>query len=189
MVSTSKLYSFLYILEHYSFKMFCALSPYFDREPSPFMYFVYLSGVRCFSPSPKKTHIRALILPRLLLLWDYLIFFVNRVYEFPFVRLFLTRCRLFQSILALLFFLRFWLMLEAASPWFGTKFSRLWCCLPRRWFAVNSPCSSWFSRSDFWWSNIYALFHNSRTVPWFADFVSPPLPSYPFHYVCQSKFG
>ena len=159
-------------MEHYSFKMFCALSPYFDREPSPFMYFVYLSGVRCFSPSPKKTHIRALILPRLLLLWDYLIFFVNRVYEFPFVRLFLTRCRLFQSILALLFFLRFWLMLEAASPWIGTKFGRLWCCVSRCWFAVNSPCSSWFSRSGFWWSDIYDLFHSSRTVPWFADFVS-----------------
>ena len=124
-VSTSKLYSFLYILEHYSFKMFCALSPYFDREPSPFMYFVYLYGVRYFSPFPKKTHIRALILPRLLLLWDYLIFFVNRVYEFPFVRLFLTRCRLFRSILALLFFLRFWLMLGAASPWVVTNFSRL----------------------------------------------------------------
>ena len=124
-VSTSKLYSFLYILEHYSFKMFCALSPYFDREPSPFMYFVYLYGVRYFSPFPKKTHIRAFILPRLLLLWDYLIFFVNRVYEFPFVRLFLTRCRLFRSILALLFFLRFWLMLGAAYPWVVTNFSRL----------------------------------------------------------------
>ena len=87
------------------------------------------------------------------------------------MRFFFTRCRLFWSILALLFFLRFWLILGAASPWVGTKFSRLWCCLLRRWFSVNSFCLSWFSRSDFWGSNIYAPFHSSRRVPWFVDFV------------------
>lgn len=92
--------------------MFCAIFLYFDREPSLFMYFVYLSGVRYFSPSPKKTHFCALVLPRLLLMWDYLISVVNRIYEFPFVRLFLTCCRLFRSILTLLFFLRCWLMLD-----------------------------------------------------------------------------
>ena len=108
--------------------------------------------------------------------------------------------------MALLFFLRFWLMLGAASPWIETKFSRLWCCLPHRWFAINSPCSSWFSRSDFWWSDIYALFHSLGMVPWFADFVLYPLPfmffhlvaafitarisgGSPFRYVCQSRFG
>ena len=29
--------------------MFFALYPYFDLEPSPSMYFVYFSGVQCFS--------------------------------------------------------------------------------------------------------------------------------------------
>ena len=78
----------------------------------------------------KNTHLHALVLSHLLLLWDYLIFVVNRVYEFSFVRLFLMLCRLFWSVLALLFFFRFWLMLGAASPLVGTKFSRLWCSLP-----------------------------------------------------------
>ena len=181
----------------------CHLPIFWPRTVTIYVFRLFF---RCFSPSPKKTHLRTLVLPRLLLLWDYLISVVNQVYEFLFVRLFLTRCRLFRSILALLFFLRFWLMLGAASPWVWTKFSRLWCCLPRRWFAVNSPCSSWFSKSGFWWSDIYALFHSSMTVPWFADFDLFPLSSMFFHlvtafitacisggspirYVCQSKFG
>ena len=50
---------------------------------------------------------------------------------------------LFQSILVL-FFLRFWLKLETTSRWVGSEFSFHWCCFPRRWFAVNSLCSSWF---------------------------------------------
>ncbi|KAF2547414.1 hypothetical protein F2Q70_00021319 [Brassica cretica] len=75
------------------------------------------------------------------------------------------RRMMFRSILALLFFLRFWLMLGAASPWIET---------------------------------------NSGMVPWFADFVSSPLPfmlfhlvaafitarisgGSPFRYVCQSS--
>ncbi|KAF3502109.1 hypothetical protein F2Q69_00044744 [Brassica cretica] len=87
----------------FSFRHFCfgfsvlvshSPFPQFDLEPLPSMYFVYFSGVngvRCFAPSPEVAHLRALVLPRLLL-------------------------SLFQSILALLFFLKFWLMLEAASP-------------------------------------------------------------------------
>ena len=135
-------------MEHYSFKMFCAISPYFDSEPSPSMNYFYLFGVRCFSPSPEKdspscscsslhsSHVK---------LFDIC---CDRVYEFVVVWLFSRRCRLFRSILALLFFLRFWLM-GAASPWVGTEFSLLRCCLPRRWFAVDSPWSSWLSRSVF----------------------------------------
>lgn len=60
----------------------------------------------------------------------------------------------------LLFFLRVWLML-------GTTF-------PCRWLAVDSPWSSWFSRSGFCWSNFYVLFHCSRTAPQLVDFFSLP---------------
>ena len=50
----------------------------------------------------------------------------------------------------LLFFLRFWLMLGTASPWVGSEFCRLWCCLPGRWLSVDSLCSSWFSILVIW---------------------------------------
>ena len=33
------------------------------------------------------------------------------------------------------------------------------------------------SRSSFWCSDFYALFHSSKTAPYFADFVSSPFPS------------
>ncbi|KAF3555347.1 hypothetical protein F2Q69_00011540 [Brassica cretica] len=44
--------------------------PSFDLDPSPSMYFVYLYGVQCFSPSLEKTHLRALVFPHLLFLSD-----------------------------------------------------------------------------------------------------------------------
>ena len=46
--------------------MFFALSPYFDLEPSPSMYFVYLSCVWFFSPTPEKGPPPSLVLPCLL---------------------------------------------------------------------------------------------------------------------------
>ena len=81
---------------------------------------------------------------------------------------FLRRCMLFRSMLVL-FFLRFWLRLETRSRWVGSEFSCHWCYFPRHWFAVNSLCSSWFSRSGFWWSDFYALFQleDGSTVCWF----------------------
>ena len=83
---------------------------------------------------------------------------------------FLRLCILFRSILVI-FFLRFWLRLEITSPWVGSEFSCHWCCIPRRWFAANSLCSSWFLRSEFWWSDFYALFYSSRMAPRFVDFI------------------
>ena len=49
--------------------MFCALSLYFYIESSPSMHFVYFSGVLWFSPSPKNTHVCALVLPHFFLLF------------------------------------------------------------------------------------------------------------------------
>ena len=37
---------------------------------------------------------------------------------------------------------------------------------------------SWFSRSDFWLSDFYALFHSSRMALQFADFISSPFISF-----------
>ena len=45
-------------------------------------------------------------------------------------------------------------MLGTTSPWVGSEFS----FLPRSWLPADSPCSSWFSRSEFWWSDFYVLF-------------------------------
>ena len=98
---------------------------------------------------------------------------------------FLRCCRLFRSWLALLFFLRFWFILGDASPWAGSEFTRLWWYLPHRWSAVDSPYSSWLSRSSFWRSDFYALFHSSRTIPWFSDFVSSP----PSLYVLSFRYS
>ncbi|KAF3521835.1 hypothetical protein F2Q69_00047567 [Brassica cretica] len=88
-------------------------------------YFTF-SGCDASHHHRKKTHLRALVL----------------------------LCILLMSILALLFFLRFWLM-GAASPWVGTEFSLLRCCLPRR-------CSM---------------------MVWFSDFVPSSLPSLLSHLV------
>ena len=204
-VSTSKLYSILYFLEHYSFKMFCSFTPYFDREPSPFMYFVYLSVVRCFSPSPKKYHFLDLVLSCLLLLWDYLIFIVNQVYEFSFVRLFLTHCRLFLSILALLLFLRFWLMLGVASLGFGQSLVVFDVVFP----VVGLP-SIVFARigfQDLAFGDLTSMlsfitrrrFHGLLILlrlPFLmlfylvAAFIAVHISgASPFRYVCQSRFG
>ena len=141
------------------------LSTYFGLEPSPSLFFVYLSSVWCFSPSPEKDSHHALVLPRLLRRWDYTDFFFK-------LTLWVLSCVVVSHNVAgfsnqywlLLFFLRFQLTLGTASPWVGSDFSRIWCCLPRRWLTVNSPCSSWFSRSSFWGSDFYALFHSSRTA-------------------------
>ena len=104
----------------------------------------------------------------------------------------------------LLFFFRFWLVLWTISlGW--VRVCSLWCCFPRCWLVVSSSCSPWFSRSGFWWSELYALFHNLRTAPQFADFILFPLPSIfshlitvffaarfsggsPFRYVYYSRF-
>ena len=146
-----KIVFFLYILEHYYLKMFCAFSHILTASRYHLCISLIFHVCGASHHHKKKTHFRDLVLPRLLLLWDYLIFVVNRVYDFPFVRLFLTRCR---SILALFFF---------------------------------------------------RLFRSLKKVPWFADFVSSPLPSLfshlvavfitacisggsPFRYVCQSRF-
>ncbi|KAF3535261.1 hypothetical protein F2Q69_00019784 [Brassica cretica] len=80
--------------------------------------------------------------------------------------------------------LLFWLILGDASPWAGSEFTRLWCYLPHRWSAVDSPYSSWLSRSSFWRSDFYALLHSSRTIPWFSDFVSSP----PSLYVLSFRY-
>ena len=83
---------------------------------------------------------------------------------------FLRRCMLFRSILVL-FFLRFWLRLETTSRWVGSAFSCQWCCFPRRWFAVNSLCLSWFSRSVFGDLTSMLFFHSSRMAQRFVDFI------------------
>ena len=160
------------------------LSPYFDLEPLPSLFSVYLSSVRCFLPSRGKkltscscssspsSSVRLYGICCKLTLWVPNCMVVSHnVVGFS------------SQYWLLLFFLRFWLMLRTASSWAGSDFSRLWCCLPRRWFAVNSPCSSWFSRSSFWGSDFYALFHSSRTVLQFVDFVLSPFPSLFSHLV------
>ena len=118
---------------------------------------------------------------------------------------FLRGSMLFRSILVLLF-LRFWLRLKITSRWVGSAFSCHWCCFSHRWFAVNSLCLSWFSRSGFCWSDFYALFHSSRMAPRFVDFilslfislfshlVSPFIVDHvscgsPFRHICYSRFG
>ena len=98
---------------------------------------------------------------------------------------FLRRCRLFRSILVF-FFLRFWLRLETTSRWVGSEFSCHWCCLLRRLFGVDSLCSSWFSRYDFWWFDFYALFHSSRMAPRFVDFILSIFICLFSHFHCWS---
>ena len=49
--------------------MLCALSLYFYIEPPSSIHFAYLFGVLWFSPSPKKTHICAFVLPHPILLF------------------------------------------------------------------------------------------------------------------------
>jgi len=104
------------------------------------------------------------------------------------------------------FFFRFWLRLETTSCWVGSEFSCHWCCFPRRWFAVNGLCSSWFSSSGFWWSDFYALFHSSRMALRFVDFILSLFVSlfshlvapfivdhvscgFLFRHICYSRFG
>ena len=77
-------------------------------------------------------------------------------------------------------------MLGTASPWVGSElvvFDVVF--LPRPWLVVDSFYSFWFSRSGFWWYDVYAFFYSSRTTPRFADFVLSPL----FLYVLSSHFG
>ena len=94
-------------------------------------------------------------------------------------------------------------MLGTTSHWFGSEFS----CLPCSWLAVDNPCSSWFSRSDFWWSDFYVLFiargwlHNllilcslffflcSLISLYFSSLVASLSGGSPFHHVCHSRFG
>ena len=98
-VSASKLSFIFFIFFHIiTFKIFFAFFPYFVIEPSTSMYFVYLSGMRCFSPSPKKTHLVLLFFIAFFTL-RFLLFVVDRIQEFPVVRLFLASFRLFHSIL------------------------------------------------------------------------------------------
>ena len=137
------------------------------------MYFVYLSGMQCFSPSLGKDSPPCSFFLHLLffceIIW-YLLYFrhINSIL----CGCFLRRCMLFRSILVF-FFLRFWLRLETTSRWVRSEFSCHWCCFLRRWFAVDSLCSSWFSRSGFWWSYFYVLFHSSRMALRFVDFILP----------------
>ena len=61
----------------------------FWLEPSPSMYlFTFLVCGVSYHHRKRLTFV-ALVFPFLLLLWDYLIFIVDQVYEFPVVRLFL----------------------------------------------------------------------------------------------------
>lgn len=130
------------------------------------MYFVYLSGMQSFSPSlGKDSPICSCFSSP----------FSVRLYGICYISGILVPCcavvsRLFLSILVIFFF-RFWLRLKTTSRWVGSECSCHWCCLPRRWFAVDSLYSSWFSRSDFWWTGFIALFHSSRMAPRFVDFI------------------
>ena len=116
---------FFIFLKIITFKIFFVFFPYFGIEPSTSIYFVYLSGMRCFSPSPKKTH---------LLLLFFIAFFTLRFLVFVVDRgLGVSSCAVVSRVILgcsiqywmLLFFLRFQLMLETISPWVESEFSRL----------------------------------------------------------------
>ena len=82
-VSASKFsFNFFYIFEHYNFQDVFVFFPYFYIEPSTSMYFLYVSGMRCFSSSPKKTHLMLLFFIAFFTL-RFLVFVVDRVQEFP----------------------------------------------------------------------------------------------------------
>ena len=118
---------------------------------------------------------------------------------------FLQHCMLFRSILVLFFF-RLWLRLETTSRWIGSEFSCHWCCFPRRWFAVNSLCSSWFQDLVYggltymlffiargWFHGLLisfclflSLFFSHLVAPFIVDHVS--CDSF-FRHICYSRFG
>ena len=169
------------------------------------MYFVYISRVQCFSPSLGKDSSPCSCFSSAS--------FSVRLSGICYRSGILVSCCAVVSYGVVCyfgqywsFFLRFWLKLETTSRWVGSEFSCHWCCFPHRWFAINSLCSSWFSRSDFWWSDFYALFHSSRMAPRFVDFilslfitlfshlVAPLIVDHvscgsPFRQICYSKFG
>ena len=121
------------------------------------MYFVYIFGVGVSYHHRKRTQLRFSCFSSFFLLWDYLIFVVDKVYKFLVVRLFLMMLyAVLVNINPLLPFI--WLILGTTSPWVGSDFSCILCYLPRSWLAVESLCSSWFSKSGFWWSDFYVLF-------------------------------
>ncbi|WZZ52985.1 hypothetical protein YC2023_053092 [Brassica napus] len=95
------------------------------KKPSPSIYFVYLSGVRCISPSPEKNHLLLLFFLAFFsfeIIW-YLLLIEFMSSQFWVVSHGIIGCS--DQYWLLLFFLRFWLMLGTASPWVGSEFCRL----------------------------------------------------------------
>ena len=129
--------------------MFFALSTYFDNESSPSIYFVYISGMWCFSPSLEKdSHVCSCSSSPSSPVILYDIYCRSGLW--------VLSCVIFShgvvgcsgQYCLLLFFFRFWLMLWTISlGW--VRVCSLWCCFPRRWLVVSSSCSPWFSRSGF----------------------------------------
>ena len=104
--------------------------------PSSSICIVYLYGVKSFLSSPEKDSSHVVVLLRLLLMCDYLVFVLERVYEFPVAVVFHSIVSCSGQYWVFFFFLRFWLMLGTTFPWIRSKFSRLWCCLPLRCLAA-----------------------------------------------------
>ena len=125
-VLASKFY-FFQVLEHYSFKMFffCHL-PIFCLKPSPSMYFVYLSGVRCFWPSSNKdsSSCSSSSSPSSPVRLSGICCTSSLgVPSCAVVSLGVVGC--FGQYWLLLFFFTFWLMLETASPRLGQSYLSL----------------------------------------------------------------